>query len=64
MKNTRPGRPVNVSLMNKAIDLRDKGLSMREISRVLQRDVRQVARWFDYAKNNNSDIIPKEEGKG
>lgn len=42
------GRKLNVKMVKKAQKYRKKGLSYRDIAKLLDRDVKQVHRWVNY----------------
>lgn len=41
--------PMDVKAVKEVLKYRSKGLSFREIARLLEVDVRQVHRWYKYA---------------
>ncbi len=47
------GRPINLKAVKKVRELRDKGLSFRDISKIMERDLKSIFRWYNYQVGKN-----------
>lgn len=59
------GRPPMISEIKKAQELRAKGLSFREIGKLLERDVKTIHDWVNYSVGDivdNSHLTPLVKG--
>lgn len=45
--------PINISAVNKVRGYREKGLSLREISKIMEKDLKQIQRWNKYVVDNS-----------
>jgi len=53
-KTRKPGHPRAVKKMKKALKLRERGFTYREIAAVTKANIRSVFRWCHYDKENLS----------
>jgi transposase-like protein len=61
------GNTVNLEMVAKVMKYREKGLTLRDIAKLLEKDVKTVYRWYDFGTGRKKYIShtgKKEDDKG